>query len=707
MKKLLSLSLFFCLCVSAAFAQGTRYDGIVLLDTGRPASGASVKVCSTGSTGNPCSPAATVYNDIGLTSPLAGSTASTDSHGNFFFYAPCGRYDLSFFGSGLTGYVQQNVQIGPCNAGVDKAQIGQLAGRVWVGSASYPATQPGIQQALTDACNQTIVTGGPTGAEGTDLYIPPLSMVLNHTTGQQFLVPCNLHIHGAGDYSTLFVADSSVPNSVPFFRFQPDNVGDQSDILVEGIQINGGGHGGHAFLFDGTNANITGPNNFVLRKNLVTGLPSGSHAVAYVGNGSVTPQMGWSIIENNTFDSGGIIMNSAVTDSNLITHNIFGSTNGDPCVDATTGSGASHETITFNNGGCDGGEVISTGGTWGLKILYNQFEQPALSTEANSAMIDLQCATIRCLQPEIRGNNFGSTNFASVNIRLDKVDVPIVYGNNVGLKTSSPGGTGIVLTSNVTFPFFGNDNNFIGTGTNGAVNVTNSTSANPYAVQLPTKTGTLPASISNDTAGGILFCTNAGKCWSIGNAGTLFSPPGNGFALNGIASGFTQAVSQSNAGGIFTPLAMNSGSVVKLQVASDFTTTSTSLATITGLTFTQLANATNYSFHCELAYSQATAAAANAFGIQVATNAPTNVFATGKVWTSATAATSGVLATLATTTATNIVTFTPSATATNFVAELSGTIELPASANTVNFMALTGSASDALTIKRGSYCQVW
>lgn len=39
--------------------------------------------------------------------------------------------------------------------------------------------------------------------------------------------------------------------------------------------------------------------------------------------------------------------------------------------------------------------------------------------------------------------------------------------------------------------------------------------------------------------------------------------------------------------------------------------------------------------------------------------------------------------------------------------ELNGTIELPASANTVNFMALTGNASDALTIKRGSYCQVW
>ena len=153
---------------------------------------------------------------------------------------------------------------------------------------------------------------------------------------------------------------------------------------------------------------------------------------------------------------------------------------------------------------------------------------------------------------------------------------------------------------------------------------------------------------------------------------------------------------------------MNSGSVVKLQVASDFSTAAnTSLQTITGLTFTQLANATNYSFHCELAYSQATAAVSDAFGIQVATNSPTNVFATGKVWTAAGTATTGTLATLATTTATNIVTFTPGATATNNVAELSGTIELPASANTVNFMVSTSTAADVVTVKRGSYCEVW
>jgi hypothetical protein len=142
-------------------------------------------------------------------------------------------------------------------------------------------------------------------------------------------------------------------------------------------------------------------------------------------------------------------------------------------------------------------------------------------------------------------------------------------------------------------------------------------------------------------------------------------------------------------------------------VTGDFTTAAnTSLQTITGLTWTFPATAINYEFHCHLAYSQGTANAAVAFGIQAATNNPTNIFATGEIATSTTALTKGVLATLATTTATNIVSATPSATATNFTADLAGTIELAASANTINIMVSTATSADAVTIKRGSWCSI-
>lgn len=146
-----------------------------------------------------------------------------------------------------------------------------------------------------------------------------------------------------------------------------------------------------------------------------------------------------------------------------------------------------------------------------------------------------------------------------------------------------------------------------------------------------------------------------------------------------------------------------------LFVTSNFTTAAnTNLQTITGLQFTPPStNALNWNFHCVLAYTQATGTAAVAFGIQAATNAPTNIFASGVEYTAAGTATTGVLATLTTTTATNIVSGTPGATGTNLPVQLDGTLELPASANTINFMVSTATSADAVTVLRGSYCMVF
>jgi hypothetical protein len=146
-------------------------------------------------------------------------------------------------------------------------------------------------------------------------------------------------------------------------------------------------------------------------------------------------------------------------------------------------------------------------------------------------------------------------------------------------------------------------------------------------------------------------------------------------------------------------------------VASDFVTAAnTNLQTITGLSWTLAANtAQNVPFSCHLAYSQGTAVAGVSFGIQAATVSPTNIFATGAMYTSATASTGGVLATLSNTTATAIVTATPGATGTMYVADFDGLIENPSSgsANVINLMVKTATAADAVTVKRGSYCRLY
>jgi hypothetical protein len=143
------------------------------------------------------------------------------------------------------------------------------------------------------------------------------------------------------------------------------------------------------------------------------------------------------------------------------------------------------------------------------------------------------------------------------------------------------------------------------------------------------------------------------------------------------------------------------------RVTSDFTTASASLVTITGLSWSLPGSAAlNVPFVCELAVSQATAAVANAFGLQVQTTSPTNVEAMGFVGTSATAIATAAV-NITNTSATNIVAFTPSAITTVWPAHLSGTIENANNTgdNTINIMVLTGNASDSVTVKRGSFCR--
>lgn len=140
-------------------------------------------------------------------------------------------------------------------------------------------------------------------------------------------------------------------------------------------------------------------------------------------------------------------------------------------------------------------------------------------------------------------------------------------------------------------------------------------------------------------------------------------------------------------------------------VTANFTTSGvgTALEAITGLSITVPATAANWTFHAHLAYSQAVGTAAVAFGIQAVTNAPTNIFATGELFTAAGTVVTGVLPTLTTTTATSIVSGTPGGTGTNLAVDLYGTCELGATANTIRILVSTATAADLVTILRGSY----
>lgn len=143
-----------------------------------------------------------------------------------------------------------------------------------------------------------------------------------------------------------------------------------------------------------------------------------------------------------------------------------------------------------------------------------------------------------------------------------------------------------------------------------------------------------------------------------------------------------------------------------LRTTADVVITSTSLTVITGLSFTFAANvAINASIDCDLVYNQQTAAVADAFGFTDA-NGATYHTTQGSVQTAAGVYTDGN--TTGTVSPINIVAFTPSAITTLWNAHLHLMIEQPSSglSSLLSIQALTGNASDSITIKRDSKCVV-
>ncbi|HTU34267.1 MAG TPA: glycosyl hydrolase family 28-related protein [Candidatus Acidoferrum sp.] len=85
-----------------ASAQGSRKDDIVLSASGHPIPGATIRVCEPTAAGDPCNPLATIYTDATLTT-TAPNPFQGDGIGNYYFYAPAGRYMIQISGPGITG----------------------------------------------------------------------------------------------------------------------------------------------------------------------------------------------------------------------------------------------------------------------------------------------------------------------------------------------------------------------------------------------------------------------------------------------------------------------------------------------------------------------------------------------------------------------------------------------------------------------------
>jgi hypothetical protein len=147
---------------------------------------------------------------------------------------------------------------------------------------------------------------------------------------------------------------------------------------------------------------------------------------------------------------------------------------------------------------------------------------------------------------------------------------------------------------------------------------------------------------------------------------------------------------------------------LQLTADSSSITATTAATAVTQFAFTNVGANQRYSFHCSGSTTQATAGGGIGIAVQAATNAPTNLEAHATVSTSLTAtnASATVLSTgsITTTTYTAAYSSTAGTLTTQLPWVLDGTIETAASPPTLNVGFFSGSASDAVTVKRGSYC---
>jgi hypothetical protein len=149
-----------CYLPIASFAQGVRYDDVALLDTGRPVQGATVTVCASGSTGTPCTPTTSIFSDSTLSTPITQPGFQSGAQGNFFFYAACGKYDISITGNGITGRTKKDVQLGPCGTPSAKMPASNitLIGANNGNTVSVLSSQDVIGPLTGNATDQTVYT---------------------------------------------------------------------------------------------------------------------------------------------------------------------------------------------------------------------------------------------------------------------------------------------------------------------------------------------------------------------------------------------------------------------------------------------------------------------------------------------------------------------------------------------------------------------
>src|SRR5271170_3100796 len=210
MRKLLILSLL--LLPSAAFAQTAfRYQSQIVQTKGLPLANQSIAVCSQPAdlTTTPCSPLVTLATSA-TTSTGGPNPLTSDTNGNFFFYAVPGTYTVQIYGPQIqTPYVITDIILGV-------ATVATLT----VQNAGVFTNTPGNEYNQTLIHGLNILTefqaaqGGsgnfPTEAVACGIAVPSTSTVYQANCGADYLTSLSQTTNSVARYSQARAGANSV-----------------------------------------------------------------------------------------------------------------------------------------------------------------------------------------------------------------------------------------------------------------------------------------------------------------------------------------------------------------------------------------------------------------------------------------------------------------------------------------------------------------
>ena len=327
-------------------------------------------------------------------------------------------------------------------------------------------------------------------------------------------------------------------------------------------------------------------------------------------------------------------------------------------------SSASSPTVALQGSG--------TGGTWTYGIV---------------ACVGPECAAVSGTTSQTGPTTLNTTNWMKVTwSAVIGADFYEVYRTASGGTPSSLGGV-CLIPAGVTLEC--DDKGLTG----------DATTAQVYNQTAQVYVGAGPK-VGGGTGGGYFFTNGTAPSTLVSTASGMY-----GNATNTCFDIVNGIVDTGCAVAALTPSKLRSQILTANSSAITATTPGTTVWTWGALPVSQ-----NFSFKCEILYNQqGTAVAGDGFAVQGATNAPTRLDAWGKIYTTDPASTTvtgslGSAQNITSTTATSVVTATPGAITTVYQAELAGTIQVGASASTLNINAFTGNVSDSITIQAGSYC---